>query len=301
MVRPSLLLVCVAVLAVAGCATETSFVPDGTYYGFEPHANLSPDDPYAIWFHRNVMSVRGGKVRIDKSPRVFTGGRVLASASDGGFRTYEGSIEVVSGRTLVALRQITCEYCEPPPGDGPLPSKRIREYIVGFNDDGSFELDHVSYSADERRPYWLPREGPVFGAWDVGNFDNEVASYWAYEFADSKGPGLLIEVLENLLPRDLMEVESCRRTLAAAELIAAFTGSPDPALPKELREWVDDTRLEVDRDLWELTRAAVEQIRKDSGLRELWEQSDEFERWQAVVSDLQGRLERSGLQLQDLD
>jgi hypothetical protein len=145
-----------AVLIAASCAAEVTSVGDGIYYGYEPRPSVSPDKPEAVWFDANVLTVSGGKVRLEKAPRYLLAGKIWASASDGGFRTFDGSIETSDGRTLVALRQLTCDYCEPPPGDGPLPSKGIREYVVLFNDDSTFELDRVLYSADKsKRPFWL--------------------------------------------------------------------------------------------------------------------------------------------------
>jgi len=145
-----------ASLVVGACTRTAAPIGDGTYYGYEPTISISSDQPDAIWFNKNVLVVRNGNVQLEKSPRYLLNGRVVASASDGGFRTFEGSAQVLGGRTLVGLRQITCDYCEPPPGDGPLPSKRVREYIVVLNSDGSLELDHVRYSTDrDERPFWL--------------------------------------------------------------------------------------------------------------------------------------------------
>ena len=145
-----------ASLLATGCARNEPAVSDGVYYGHEARSNVSPDEPEAVWFNENVLTIRAGSVRLEKAPRYLLEGRVFSSASDGGFRTFEGAIEQLGGRTIVGLRQLTCDYCEPPPGDGPLPSTRVREYVVLFNEDGTFELDHVRYSTDKsERPHWL--------------------------------------------------------------------------------------------------------------------------------------------------
>jgi hypothetical protein len=145
-----------AALVTASCTTDVASIGDGTYYGYESRSSVSPDEPDAVWFNENVLTVDAGEVRLEKAPRYLLDGKIWASASDGGFRTFDGSIQTLGGRTLVGLRQLACDYCEPPPGDGPLPSKRIREYVVLSNDDGTFELDRVLYSADRnKRPFWL--------------------------------------------------------------------------------------------------------------------------------------------------
>jgi hypothetical protein len=146
----------IASLLSVGCSKDAAPISDGTYYGFELRTSASPDIPDAVWFNENVLTVQAGNVRLEKSPRYLLHGSVFASASDGGFRTFDGSVRDLGGRTLVALRQLTCDYCEPPPGDGPLPSRRSREYIALPNEDGTFELDHVRYSRDKNeRPSWL--------------------------------------------------------------------------------------------------------------------------------------------------
>jgi len=141
----TLLSVVAALPLIAGCARPAS-IPDGTYYGYEPMGNLSPDQPDASWYHENVMTVRGGAIRIEKSPQWRLRDSVYSSASDGGFYTYEGSFEPVAGRIVAKLRWTACDYCAVR-SDDPLPSKHVREYVVGQNSDGSFELDHVVYRA----------------------------------------------------------------------------------------------------------------------------------------------------------
>jgi hypothetical protein len=151
-----------AVLAVAaiGCSRGPT-IADGTYYGYESMANLSPEDPDAYWYHENEFTVEGGRVHVEGHPRTLVNGQVFASASDGGFPVLEGSIEQVAGRTLVALRKISCDYC----GnlvDDPLPSKKRREYVVFFEPDGAFEVDRVMYRLEPNvRLHWVPRDAPV--------------------------------------------------------------------------------------------------------------------------------------------
>jgi hypothetical protein len=133
----------ITMLLVVGC-TRAPFIADGTYYGYESMDNLSPDQPEAHWYHENVLTVRGQTIRIEKYPRWLVDDNVRFSASDGGFYTFEGSMEAVAGRTLVKLRLAKCDYCAIDVGDS-LPSKRTREYVVTYERDGSFELDRVRY------------------------------------------------------------------------------------------------------------------------------------------------------------
>lgn len=154
---PRLLLI--LTILSTGCSRHQGVsLPDGEYYGYEPMCNLSPQaDPDAYWYHANVLTVHGTELHIEKAPRYLSKGKVIASASDGGFYTYEGTIELVTGkRILVRLREVSCDYCAVRVDD-PLPSKKTSEYILAIESSLFFELDHVRYSS-KRDPSldWRP-------------------------------------------------------------------------------------------------------------------------------------------------
>jgi hypothetical protein len=119
-------------------------IPDGTYYGYQPMPNLSPDeDPHAYWYHANVMTIRGARLEMKNSPVYESHGKMIWSASDGGFYRYEGTIETLGARLLFRVRGIDCDYC----GIRADLFERTDEYVARVNADGSFEVDHVTYRA----------------------------------------------------------------------------------------------------------------------------------------------------------
>jgi hypothetical protein len=133
------------VSAIAGCErADEMAVKDGTYYGYDPLPNLSPDDFEAIWYHENVLTIQGKQVQLKKRPYSRSKGVVVAQPADGGFYTYEGSIKVENGRTIVELRLESCEYCAVPDNEK-LPSKLSRAYVVQSVPNALFELDRVRY------------------------------------------------------------------------------------------------------------------------------------------------------------
>ena len=147
-------------VAVVSCSRGPT-IGNGVYYGYESIANLSPEDPDAYWYRENELTVNNGMVRIEGHPRTSINGEVFASASDGGFPVFEGSIEQAAGRTMVSLRKASCDYCGDSVDD-PLPSKKRREYVVFFEPDGAFELDRVTYRLQPNaRLHWVPRHAPV--------------------------------------------------------------------------------------------------------------------------------------------
>ena len=79
--------------------------------------------------------------------------------------------------------------------------------------------------------------------------------------------------------------------------VAALAGRPEPSLPEEVARWVQDRQTGstqegplVDESLTAKARRAIEAILSESELLELWEETDEFDRWQATVTDLLERL-----------
>ena len=130
------------------------------------------------------------------------------------------------------------------------------------------------------------------GAWGTGNFDNDEALDWLYLLSEAPDLLLLQTTLEAVTgsEEDYLDATDCAQALAAAEIIAALAGHPPEELPEEVAGWIDGRPAPPD-DLKMLALIAIEAISgEDSELRELWEESDEFEEWQAVLNDLTARL-----------
>lgn len=142
-----LALLCAAGLtsATSGCSGSGSrAVEDGTYYGYDPLPNLSPEDSQAIWYHENVLTIRGNDVQLKKRPYSRSNGIVTAQPADGGFYAFRGKISVENGRTIMELHLESCEYCAVPDNEK-LPSKVSRAYIVQSVPNELFEIDGVRY------------------------------------------------------------------------------------------------------------------------------------------------------------
>jgi hypothetical protein len=157
----ALLLVVGMTSATSGCGgTEIKAVEDGNYYGYDPLPNLSPEDSQAIWYHENVLTIRGKDVQLTKRPYSRSNGVVIAQPADGGFYTYKGNISAENGRTIVELHLESCEYCAVPDNEK-LPSRVSRAYIVQSVPNALFEIDRVRYRASpdpSRHPSAAPKK-----------------------------------------------------------------------------------------------------------------------------------------------
>jgi uncharacterized protein DUF4259 len=134
----------------------------------------------------------------------------------------------------------------------------------------------------------------VAAVWGAGLFQDDLATDFAAQIVEGDGLALMHRAFAmaggaggHLL------YEFAIRALISAEVLAALGGRPVRAMPPELRDWVGGRPgLAIPDELWPLARTAVERVKEDSEISELWARSNEFGRWIEKVDDLLGRLQR---------
>jgi hypothetical protein len=125
------------------------------------------------------------------------------------------------------------------------------------------------------------------GAWGPGSFDNDDALDWLDDLLDGASDAIR-EALEATDAEEL-EAPDASSALAAAEVVAAAAGKPAPDLPGEVSDWLEEHGPKQATELAPLARRAAERIRRDSELRDLWEENDPTA-WFDAVDDLLARL-----------
>ncbi len=129
------------------------------------------------------------------------------------------------------------------------------------------------------------------GAWGIGTFDNDEASDWLYDLEGSEGTALIEESLDRVLAEeDYPESPDCANALAAAEIVAALKGAPAPGLPEDAMNWISANPSTPSTGLIDKASSAVQKVKAASELRELWEESEDFDAWLACVEDVEQRL-----------
>jgi len=128
--------------------------------------------------------------------------------------------------------------------------------------------------------------------WGMGIFENDDSLDWIYDLADAGSLARVSAALDVIIRNkdEFLELSDCRIALAAAEIIAAMHGDPSPDLPEEAEEWIGDKILE-NENLRAKAEDAVVLILRNSELKEKWERSLNFEKWQIKIQNLQKRLE----------
>lgn len=127
------------------------------------------------------------------------------------------------------------------------------------------------------------------GTWGTAAFDNDAASDWLAELEGTDDAGPVEEALRDVAENEgYVDADEAQPAVAAAEVVAAMRGRPSPDLPAEARAWAAG-QGRPEAALVELARAAVARVRRDSELKELWEEGDPSE-WEGALDDLAGRL-----------
>ena len=128
--------------------------------------------------------------------------------------------------------------------------------------------------------------------WGTGSFENEDAQAWLPQLSS-----LSVENLQPLLFRaadnkDYLEAPEAGVAVAAAEAVAALKGEPAAVTPKQISDWA----LEAKSDpvsitaLTHLAHRAVQRVRTNSELKDLWLEADGLNEWSANLRDLEKRL-----------
>lgn len=129
-------------------------------------------------------------------------------------------------------------------------------------------------------------------AWGSGNFDNDDAQAWLGQVA-----ALSVDDLKLLFSRaadndGYLEAPESGVAIAAAEVVAALKGTPAEAVPREISDWVNKENAGSLPDLTSLALRAVQRVRTNSELKDLWLEAEGLNEWSAALRDLEKRLAR---------
>jgi hypothetical protein len=127
------------------------------------------------------------------------------------------------------------------------------------------------------------------GAWDTGPFDNDAALDWLAELEES-GIAAIRSALGRVGSHGRPEADDVSVAVAAAAVLAVAWGTVDSAVPDEVSDWVATQAGLLPTELRPAAIAALDRILTASELGELWEQSDEFDAWQAATSAIRTAL-----------
>jgi hypothetical protein len=125
-------------------------------------------------------------------------------------------------------------------------------------------------------------------AWGTGTFENEDAQDFLGKL-HAKASDDLRQILTQAAESDYLEAPDASVSVAAAEVIAALKGAPTQPLPREISDWLSKAPA-MPIDLNDLASRAVQRVRLNSELKDLWLEANGLNEWSATLRDLEQRL-----------
>lgn len=128
------------------------------------------------------------------------------------------------------------------------------------------------------------------GAWGVKTFENDDAADWVYELEESDDLSVIEAALAGA-EAEYLEAPVAACVLAAAEVVLAFQKKARPGFPENAAAWVAaHGRLNAGRLNSRAVKALDRVLGEQSELKELWEESGDFESWQQDVREIRAAL-----------
>jgi len=139
------------------------------------------------------------------------------------------------------------------------------------------------------------------GTWGVGNFENDSALDWVDEFLECENKKILIKSafkkakgrkgLFKFGKESELEEDAASAVLVAGEVVVLLNKGNSKDAPEELLNWVNDTQLRLNKNIVKDALVAISYVKNNSELKDLWEESNDYQYWNEVVSELERRLE----------
>jgi hypothetical protein len=126
------------------------------------------------------------------------------------------------------------------------------------------------------------------GAWGTGSFENDDAVGWVAGL-DAVTPEELMRILVRAADDpEYIEAGAARIAVAAGEVVAALNGSAAGGAPAGIVEWAG--KHVGSPELKAVAVRALERVRRNSEVKDLWMEADGLNEWVEAMKELQGRL-----------
>ncbi|HEX7802342.1 MAG TPA: DUF4259 domain-containing protein [Pseudoxanthomonas sp.] len=134
------------------------------------------------------------------------------------------------------------------------------------------------------------------GTWSHEPFGNDTAADWAYGLVEQKDFSLVAQALQEVLDNgsDYLDSDLAVEAVAAVEVLAKALGrgTQTDAYTEEVDAWLKSVAAKPSPELLSKARDTLDRIMApDSELRELWEESDDFESWKSSIKSLRSAVD----------
>jgi len=137
------------------------------------------------------------------------------------------------------------------------------------------------------------------GAWGINNFENDDASDWVYELESSKDKSVIHKALNTVIENtEYIESPECSEALAAAEVVLSGITNDHSNVSEEVSKWLSKKpglfkkQITFDSSDVKMAIKAVSKIVASSELKELWEETEEYDTWKNIENNLVEKLSK---------
>jgi hypothetical protein len=133
------------------------------------------------------------------------------------------------------------------------------------------------------------------GAWGELAFDNDAANDWADGLDETDDLSLVESAFDELeeVGEEYLDQDFACNALAVCEVLARLQGNPryKNAYTEKVDRWVAAHKLRPSPELLNRASATIDRILGDnSELRELWDETEDRDKWRNALADLRHRL-----------
>ena len=126
--------------------------------------------------------------------------------------------------------------------------------------------------------------------WGTGSFENEDAQNFLAAL-HLKTPDELKQILARAADEtDYLDASQSGVVIVAAEVVATAKGAAPQTVPRQILEWVSKIEGAPSDEMNELAQRAVNKVRVNSELKDLWQEAEGLNEWSAALRDLEARL-----------
>jgi hypothetical protein len=130
------------------------------------------------------------------------------------------------------------------------------------------------------------------GAWGTGSFENDDAADWVAGLGAITPDDLTKILVQAADDPAYLEAPAASAAVAAGEVVAALNGSAGEGAPAAIIDWAKKHPQALTAELRAVAVRALDRVRRNSELKDLWLEADGLNDWIAAVKDLQGRVAR---------
>lgn len=128
------------------------------------------------------------------------------------------------------------------------------------------------------------------GAWGTGSFENDDAASWVAGLGTLTPEDLTKILVQAADDPAYLEAPAASAAVAAGEVVAALNGAAAEGAPAAIVEWAKKNPQALTAELRDVAGRALDRVRRNSELKDLWLEADGLNDWIAAVKDLQGRV-----------